>query len=391
MSIAVLRNINIKRILNGHPWIYKNEIDHIEGEYLPGNIIDIYDFKRNFIGRGYINLKSMITIRILTRKIDEKIDEEFFRKRISQAWNYRKLIMYDTNSCRVIFGEADFLPALIVDKFGDYLVIQTLSLGIDRYKNVIVDVLKEIIKPRGIYERNDVNVRKLEGLAQIKGFLYGKFNTIQQFEENGIKFFVDIENGQKTGYFLDQKENRAAIKKYVKNKDVLDCFSHTGSFSVHALHYGAKSVEIVDISKEALEFARKNVELNGYLGRCHFICENAFNLLKKHDENNEKFDVVILDPPAFTKSKDTVKDAIKGYKEINLRAMKIIRPGGFLITCSCSQHIHPDAFLNIIKDAAKDTRKTIRLVEQRTQSKDHPILLASEETQYLKCLILQVF
>ncbi|AFK86714.1 MULTISPECIES: class I SAM-dependent rRNA methyltransferase [Thermoanaerobacterium] len=391
MTDVILRNENLRRILSGHPWIYKTEIDHIEGNYEPGGIVDVYDHKKNFIGRGYINLKSMITVRLLTYEKDELINEDFFKKRILRAWEYRKRIMDNLNSCRVIFGEADFLPALIVDKFGDYLVVQTLSLGMEKYKTLIVNILLELLKPKGIYERNDVSVRMLEGLPETKGFLYGNFDTIQQFEENGVKFWVDIENGQKTGYFLDQKENRAAIKKYVKDADVLDCFSHTGSFSVHALHYGAKSVETVDISESALDMAKKNVALNGYLDRCHFTCENAFDLLKKYDEENKQFDVIILDPPAFTKNRETVKDAIRGYKEINLRAMKILKKGGFLITCSCSQHISPDAFLNIIKEAAHDTRKNTRLIEKRTQSKDHPILLASSETEYLKCLILQVF
>ncbi|SNX52633.1 class I SAM-dependent rRNA methyltransferase [Thermoanaerobacterium sp. RBIITD] len=391
MTDVILRNENIKRILNGHPWVYKTEIDHIEGEYEPGGIVDVYDHKREFIGRGYINLKSMITVRLLTRDKNEIIDENFFRKRIKTAWEYRKRIMKDLNSCRIVFGEADFLPALIVDKFGDYLVLQTLSLGMERFKETIVKLLVEVINPKGIFERNDVKIRELEGLKQIKGYLYGKFDTIQQFEENGIKFLVDLENGQKTGYFLDQKENRAAIHDYVKDANVLDCFSHTGSFALHALHYSAKYVETVDISQEAIDIAKKNVELNGYLNRCHFICDNAFNLLRSYDDENKKFDVVILDPPAFTKSKETVKDAIRGYKEINLRAMKILKSGGFLITCSCSQHIYPDKFLQIMKDAAFDTGKIIRLIEQRTQAKDHPILLASEETQYLKCLILQVF
>jgi 23S rRNA (cytosine1962-C5)-methyltransferase len=391
MTDVILRNENLRRVLSGHPWIYKTEIDHIEGDYEPGGIVDVYDYKKNFIGRGYINLKSMITVRLLTHEKDELINEDFFKKRILKAWEYRKKVMDNLNSCRVIFGEADFLPALIVDKFGDYLVIQTLSLGMERYKGLIVNILVELLSPKGIYERNDVSVRMLEGLPETKGFLYGNFDTIQQFEENGVKLWVDIENGQKTGYFLDQKENRAAIKKYVKDADVLDCFSHTGSFSVHALHYGAKSVETIDISEAALDMAKKNVALNGYLDKCHFKCENAFDLLKKYDEENKRFDVVILDPPAFTKSKETVKDAIRGYKEINLRAMKILKRGGFLITCSCSQHISPDAFLNIIKEAAHDTRKNTRLIEKRTQSKDHPILLSSSETEYLKCLILQVF
>lgn len=390
MTDVILRNTNIKRILSGHPWIYKTEIDRIEGDYTPGGIVNVLNHKKEFIGKGYINLKSMITVRLLTRDIHEEIDEEFFRKRIKRAWEYRKKVMDNLNSCRVVFAEADFLPALIVDKFGDYLVLQTLSLGIDRYKETIVKLLIEILNPKGIYERNDVNVRELEGLPQQKGYLYGKFDTMQQFEENGIKFWVDIENGQKTGYFLDQKENRRAIQNYVKDAEVLDCFSHTGSFTVHALHYGAKRVETVDISEEAIEMAKKNVELNGYQGRCNFVCDNAFDILRRYDKEGRKFDTIILDPPAFTKSKETVKDALRGYKEINLRALKILREGGFLITCSCSQHIKPDMFLSVIKEAANDAKRNVRLVEQRTQSKDHPILLASEETQYLKCLILQV-
>lgn len=391
MADVILRNMNIKRILDGHPWVYRTEIDRIEGEYIPGDIVNVLTHKKEFIGKGYINLKSMISVRILTRDPEEEIGEEFFRRRIKRAWEYRKKVMEDLNSCRVVFGEGDFLPALIVDKFGDYLVIQTLSLGIDKYKETIVKLLVEILNPKGIFERNDVSVREIEGLPQQKGFLYGKFDPVQQFKENGIKFWVDMENGQKTGYFLDQKENRRAIQNYVKGAEVLDCFSHTGSFAVHALHYGAKRVEIVDISEEALEMAKKNVELNGYQQRAEFIRENAFDLLRRYDREKKKFDTVILDPPAFTKSKETVKDALRGYKEINLRALKIIREGGFLITCSCSQHIRPDMFLNTVKEAASDAKRTIRLVEQRTQAKDHPILLASEETQYLKCLILQVF
>ncbi|MCX7902931.1 MAG: class I SAM-dependent rRNA methyltransferase, partial [Caloramator sp.] len=309
--------------------------------------------------------------------------------RILDAWNYRKKVI-ETTCCRVVFGEADFLPALIVDKYSDYLVLQTLALGIDKYKDVIVKVLKEIFNPKGIYERNDVPVRELEGLNQQKGFLTEPFDTTVITEENGVKFYVDIENGQKTGYFLDQKENRAAIKDIVKDADVLDCFCHTGSFSLHAARYGAKSVLGIDISEHAVEFARKNAELNGFQDICKFETYNAFDVLHPWSKEGRKFDVVILDPPAFTKSRDTVENAMRGYKEINLRAMKLLKPGGFLVTASCSHHLTPELFYQVIMDAAIDAKKTIRQVEYRTQSKDHPILWNSGETLYLKFLILQI-
>ncbi|SEF79153.1 23S rRNA (cytosine1962-C5)-methyltransferase [Caloramator fervidus] len=373
----------------GHPWIFSGEIEKIDGDFENGDIVEIYNYKGKFIGKGYINTKSQITIRILTRNKDEEINEEFFRKRILDAWNYRRKVI-ETTCCRVVFAEADFLPALIVDKYSDYLVIQTLALGIDKWKNTIVKVLKEIFNPKGIYERNDVQVRELEGLPQIKGFLTEPFDTTIITEENGVRFYVDIENGQKTGYFLDQKENRAAIKDIVKGADVLDCFCHTGSFSLHAARYGAKSVLGIDISEHAVEFARKNAKLNGFENICKFEVHNAFDVLKPWSKEGKKFDVVILDPPAFTKSKQTVENAIKGYKEINLRAMKLLKPGGFLVTASCSHHMTPELFYEVILDAAHDAKKTIRQVEYRTQSKDHPILWNSGETLYLKFLILQI-
>lgn len=373
----------------GHPWIFSGEIDKIDGDFENGDIVEVYNFKGKFIGKGYINTKSQITVRILTRNKDEEINEDFFRRRILDAWNYRKKVI-ETTCCRVVFGEADFLPALIVDKYSDYLVVQTLALGIDKYKDVIVKVLQEIFNPKGIYERNDVPVRELEGLNQQKGFLTEPFDTTIITEENGVKFYVDIENGQKTGYFLDQKENRAAIKDIVKGADVLDCFCHTGSFSLHAARYGAKSVLGIDISEHAVEFARKNAELNGFQDICKFEAHNAFDVLHPWSKEGRKFDVVILDPPAFTKSKDTVESAMRGYKEINLRAMKLLKPGGFLVTASCSHHLTPELFYQVIMDAAIDAKKTIRQVEYRTQSKDHPILWNSGETLYLKFLILQI-
>jgi 23S rRNA (cytosine1962-C5)-methyltransferase len=389
MAKVILGYKKGKRVESGHPWVYSNEIERIEGDYNPGDIVEVYNFKEKFIGKGYINPKSQITVRIMTRDKNEEINEDFFRRRIQAAWDYRKKVV-ETNSCRVVFGEADFLPALIVDKFGDYLVIQTLALGIDVWKDTIVKVLKEILNPKGIYERNDVPVRELEGLEQKKGFLSEPFDTMVLTEENGVKFYVDVENGQKTGYFLDQKENRAAIKDIVKGADVLDCFCHTGSFSLHAGHFGAKSVLGIDISEHAVDFARKNAELNGLSDVCKFEVANTFDVLPAFVKEGRKFDVVILDPPAFTKSRSAIEGAIRGYKEINLRALKLIKPGGFLVTASCSHFMYPDLFMEIIMDAAHDAKRTIRQVEYRTQAKDHPVLLNSGETLYLKFLILQV-
>lgn len=388
MLKVILKKGEDKRILRGHSWIYDNEIEVVQGQVTPGAIADVYNFKNNFIGRGYINPRSKIRIRILTTK-QEEINREFFYQRIKTAWEYRKKVV-DTNCCRVIFGEADFLPALIVDKFADYLVLQTLALGIDQYKEILVDILDEIIQPKGIYERNDVPIRQLEGLEQKKGYLKGIFPTTIQVEENGIRLWVDIENGQKTGYFLDQKENRAAIRSIVKDSRVLDCFSHTGSFTLHAAQFGAKEVTALDISDHAIEYVKRNVELNGFQDRVRYKVGNAFDVLREYQQAKEEFDVVILDPPAFAKSKSAIKGAIRGYKDINLRGMKILREGGFLVTCSCSHYMYPDLFLDTIKDAAFDAKKTLRQVEFRTQSKDHPILLNSDESLYLKFGVFQV-
>ncbi|MCX7950480.1 MAG: class I SAM-dependent rRNA methyltransferase [Clostridiales bacterium] len=377
------------RVEDGHPWVYRNEIENIEGDFEPGDIVEVFNYKGRFIGKGYINPKSQITVRIMTRNRDEEINEDFFRKRIIDAWNYRKKVI-ETTSCRVIFGEADFLPALIVDKFSDYLVVQFLALGIDKWRDTIVKILKEVFNPKGIYERSDVPVRELEGLEQRKGFLTEAFDTTVITEENGVKYYVDVENGQKTGYFLDQKENRLAIKDIVKGADVLDCFCHTGSFSLHAGHFGAKSVLGIDVSEHAVEFATRNAKLNGLEDICKFEAHNAFDVLKTWSKEGRKYDVVILDPPAFTKTRSAVEGAIRGYKEINLRAMKMVRSGGFLVTCSCSHFMYPELFMEVVMDAARDAKKTVRLVEYRNQSKDHPVLFNSDETLYLKFMILQV-
>lgn len=377
-----------KRIIEGHPWVYDNEIDKVHGNYENGDIVDIYNWKDNFIGRGYINNNSKIRVRILTRK-QEEINKEFFRNKIKDAWEYRKR-MIDTSSCRVVFGEADFIPGLIVDKFGEYLSIQTLSLGIEKYKDMIVGVLDELLSPKGIYERNDVQIRELEGLEQKKGFLRGSFDTKVEIMENEIKMLVDIENGQKTGYFLDQRENRAALKPLVSGARVLDTFTHTGGFALHAAYYGAKEVTAVDISDHAVEYVNTNAALNGLQGKVQVVLANVFDILKEYQQNGEKFDVVILDPPAFCKSKSALQGAYRGYKEINLRAMKIINPGGFLVSCSCSHYMYPEIFQKMLLEAAKDAKKTLRIIESRVQAKDHPIISGYNESLYLKCVIMQV-
>ncbi len=388
MAAIKLKKGEEKRIQTGHPWVFDNEVDTITGTYEPADIVDVFDFKDRFLGRGYINPRSKILVRLLTRE-QEEINREFFRKKILNAWEYRKKLT-DINSCRVIFGEADFLPALIVDKFGDYLSIQTLSLGIEKYKDMIVELLEEIIQPKGIYERNDVQIRELEGLEQKKGFLRGPFDTTVEIMENEIKMLVDIENGQKTGYFLDQKENRAALKPLVNGGRVLDTFTHTGGFALHAAYYGASEVTAVDISEHAIEYVMRNAELNNLQHKIKGVVGNVFDVLKEYQVNNEKFDVVILDPPAFCKSKSAVAGAYRGYKEINLRGMKILKPGGFLVTCSCSHYMYSDMFMKMLQEAAKDAKRMLRQVEFRTQSKDHPILLGSNESLYLKCAIMQV-
>ncbi|ACI20156.1 class I SAM-dependent rRNA methyltransferase [Dictyoglomus thermophilum] len=377
------------KIVRGNPWIYDNEILKVEGDFSPGDVVDIYDSSKSFIGRGFINPNSKIRVRVVTRK-EEEINKDFFRERILKAWEYRKKVV-DVDSCRVVFAEADFLPGLIVDKFSDVLVIQTLALGIDRFKEVIVEVLDEIFNPIGIYERNDVSVRELEGLPQVKGFLKGRFDTKVEILENGVKMIVDVENGQKTGYFLDQRENRASLKGLVDGAEVLDVFCYTGGFSLHALKYGASKVIAVDSSSTALEMAKENAKINGFIDKIEFIEENAFDLLRRFHKEGKTFDVVILDPPAFAKSSKNLDGALRGYKEINLRAMKIIRDGGFLITCSCSQHVTRELFEKVIESASFDANRLLRLVEFRYQAKDHPILLSHPESLYLKCGIYQVF
>ena len=388
MTKVYLRKKIAPRIANGHPWIYGNEVDHITGPVEAGNIVDVYYGEDKFAGRGYINPKSQIIVRLLTRK-PETIDDAFFYTRILQAWQYRQQIGY-TENCRLVFGEADQLPALVIDKLNDYFVIQTLSLGIDKWKPAIVKALQAIFSPKGIYERNDVPVRELEGLAQHKGFLSEPFDTNILIMENGLKFIVDVENGQKTGYFLDQQDNRRAIQHIVKDAEVLGVFTYTGTFEIHAAHYGAKSVLGLDISENAVAQANKNAALNGLENICRFEAMNAFDVLKQWGKDGRQYDVVMLDPPAFTKSRENIQKALTGYKEINLRGMKLLKNGGFLVTSSCTNLVSPEQFLQTIDAAAKDARKKIRQVTFLQQASDHPIIWGMENTNYLKFLIVEV-
>lgn len=389
MATVFLKRKISPRVVNGHPWIFNNEVEKIDGEATGGDIVEVFTHDKKFVGKGYINPKSQILVRLLTRKRSDEINEQYFFNRINECWNYRKKIGY-TENCRLVFGEADSLPQLIIDKFNDYFVIQTLALGIDVWKPAIVKALNKIFSPKGIYERNDVPVRELEGLPQQKGFLSAPFDTKIVINENGLKFHVDIENGQKTGYFLDQQNNRRAIQHIVKDAEVLGAFTYTGTFEVHAACYGAKSVLGLDISENAVLQARRNAELNGVHDNCHFEVANAFDVLKQWGKEGKQYDVVMLDPPAFTKSRETIQKAITGYKEINLRGMKLVKPGGFLVTSSCTNLVNPDLFLQIIDMAAKDARRRLRQVAFQKQAADHPIIRGMENTEYLKFLIVQV-
>lgn len=377
---------------NGHPWIFANEVNtgkEKDTNAKPGEIVDVYSFDKKFIGRGYYNPQSQISVRLLTRDKNEAIDDAFFYNRIKQAWEYRQRIGYSEN-CRLIFGEADNIPQLIIDKFNDYFVLQTLALGIDAWKPSIVKALHELFTPKGIYERNDVPVRELEGMKQHKGFLSEPFDTNIIINENGIQLNVDIANGQKTGYFLDQQDNRRAIQHIVKDADVLGAFCYTGSFEINAAHYGAKTVLGLDISQNAVDMCNKNAALNGLEKICRFEVVNAFDVLKNWTKEDKRWDVVMLDPPSFTKSRASIDKAVAGYKEINLRGMKLVKPGGFLVTSSCTNLVQPELFLDIIQMAAKDAKRKIRQVLFNAQSADHPIIRGQENTHYLKFLIVQV-
>jgi len=389
MTKVYLKKKISRRIESGHPWIFGNEVNTVEGDAAGGETVEVYTHDKKFVGRGYINPQSQILVRLLTREKSEVIDEGFFYGRIKEAWEYRQKLGY-TENCRLIFGEADFMPALIIDKFNDYFVLQTLALGMDRWKPAIVKALEQLFSPKGIYERNDVPVRELEGMPQQKGFLSAPFDTQIIIRENGLQMHVDIENGQKTGYFLDQQDNRRAIRHIVKGADVLGAFCYTGSFETHAGWYGAKSVLGLDISENAVAQARRNAELNGLDKICKYEAVNAFDVLKQWSKEGRQYDVVMLDPPAFTKSRETIQKAITGYKEINLRGMKLVKKGGFLVTSSCTNLVQPELFLETIQMAARDARRKLRQVTFQAQASDHPIIEGWENTNYLKFLIVQV-
>ena len=388
MTKVYLKKKVSNRVLGGHPWIFANEVQEIAGEVKGGDIVEVWTGEKKFHGKGYINPQSQILVRLLTRDKNEEVNGEFFHRRLLQAWQYRQQLGYVEN-CRLIFGEADYLPQLIIDKFNDYFVIQTLALGIDVWKPAIVQALEKIFQPKGIYERNDVPVRELEGLPQQKGFLSAPFDTKISITENGLRFHVDVESGQKTGYFLDQQDNRRAIQHIVKGADVLGAFTYTGTFEIHAAHYGARSVLGLDISENAVTQANKNAALNGYESICRFEAVNAFDVLKSWAREGRQYDVVMLDPPSFTKTRENIQKAITGYKEINLRGMKLIKPGGFLVTSSCTNLVSPELFVDTIQLAAKDARRKLRQVSFLTQSADHPIVWGWENTHYLKFLIVQ--
>ena len=378
-----------KRVYSRHPWVFRSDIHHTEGPCAPGDVVSVYSDKGRFLAKAFYNPNSQIALRILTWQ-DEEIDRAFIFRRVHEAVEYRRTFA-DLRSCRLIFAESDRLPALIADVFGSTVVIQCMSLGMERFKQDVIDAIVEEIHPDGIWERDDIPVRKLEGMEMKTGLLYGNVPDRVEMTENGIRFLVDVKEGQKTGFFLDQKENRAAIAPFVKGKKVLDCFTHTGSFALHAAHYGAADVTGVDISDYACEFATENARLNGFGDNVRFIAANACDLLSEQSKAGQKYDVIILDPPAFTKTRSAVESALRGYKEINLRAMKMVVPGGYLVSCSCSQHVTPDLFKKMIQDGAYDARVSLRQVEFRSQGKDHPILPAAPETEYLKCGIYQVF
>ncbi|WP_312102291.1 class I SAM-dependent rRNA methyltransferase [Lachnoclostridium sp.] len=393
-AIVTLKKGEGRFLKSGGLWIFDNEISQVSGEFKNGDLVTVQDFDGYCMGTGFINEVSKIRIRMMSRVKDQEITEEFLKNRLLAAWEYRKKTV-DTSSCRVIFGEADFLPGLVIDKFSDVLVVQSLALGIDRMKDVIVRLLKDILLEdgviiRGVYERSDAKVRTQEGMERVKGFLGEPFDTNVLITENGVKYYVDVEDGQKTGFFLDQKYNRLAIQRLCKDAKVLDCFTHTGSFALNAGIGGAKEVIGIDASELGVSQAGKNAELNGLEKIVRFQCEDVFELLPRLEESGEKFDVIILDPPAFTKSRNSVKNAIKGYREINLRAMKLIKDGGYLATCSCSHFMTPELFTETIGQAARNVHKRLRQVEYRTQSPDHPILWAAEESYYLKFYIFQV-
>lgn len=378
-----------ERIFHGHPWIFDNQVFRVEGDPRPGDVVRVLDKRRRTLGQAYFNPRSKIRARMLTWDPGVVIDAGFFLKRIQQAWDHRERMGCPVDR-RVVFGEADGLPALVVDRFSDVLVIQTMALGIDRWKAEIVDALRTVTGLHKIYERNDVPIREKEGLDQRTGYVGEPFVTALEIQENGLTLAVDVAHGQKTGHFLDQRSNHAALEPIVKDMRVLDCFTHTGGFALHAAKYGAREVLGLDISEAAVGLAKANAERNGLMETCHFATANVFDHLTEASRTGQLWDVIVLDPPAFAKSRGALDNAYRGYKEINLRAMKCLVPGGFLVTCSCSQHMSPELFRKMVAEAARDAHRQVREVYAGSQPPDHPIHWSIPETHYLKCLILQI-
>lgn len=393
-AIVTLKKGEGRILKSGGMWVFDNEIASITGSFHNGDMVMIHDFDGYPMGKGFINQNSKIRIRLMTRNIHQEINHDFLKQRVKDAWEYRKKTV-DTGCCRIVFGEADFLPGLVIDKFSDVLVVESLALGIDRLKEEIISCLNELLAEdgitiKGVYERSDAKVRLNEGMERIKGFIGKEFDTNVEIVENGVKYIVDVKDGQKTGFFLDQKYNRLSIQKLCKDARVLDCFTHTGSFALNAGIAGAKEVIGIDASQLAVNQASENAKLNGLEDRVSFQCHDVFELLPELEKKGESFDVVILDPPAFTKSRSSIKNAVKGYREINLRAMKLVKDGGFLATCSCSHFMSYELFTETINQAARNVHKRLRQVEFRTQAPDHPILWAADESYYLKFYIFQV-
>ena len=393
-AIVTLKKGEGRTIKAGGAWIFDNEIDTITGRFKNGEVVTVHDFDGYPMGKGFINQNSKIRVRMMTRKADQEIDSAFLKMRVKNAWEYRKTTV-DTSSCRIIFGEADFLPGLVIDKYEDVLVVECLALGMEQFKEIIVNFLKDIlaedsIKIRGVYERSDANERTKEGLSKVKGFIGDAFDTNVEIVENGVHYMVDVANGQKTGFFLDQKYNRLAMQRICKGKKVLDCFTHMGTFALNAGIAGAADVTGLDISEYAVSQAEANARLNHLENTVHFRQANVLDELPKLAQAGEKYDVVILDPPAFTKSREATKNAIKGYREINMKGLKLVKDGGYLATCSCSHFMTQDLLAKTVKEAAKATHKRLRQVEFRTQAPDHPILWAADESYYLKFFIFQV-
>ena len=393
-TIVTLKKGEGRTLKSGGLWVFDNEISSIVGTFKNGDIVTIHDFDGYPMGKGFINQNSKIRIRLMTRHVDQDIDAKFIMGRVRDAWEYRKKTV-DVSSCRLIFGDADFLPGLVVDKFSDVLVVQSLALGIDRFKLEIVEDLKQVLKEdgiiiKGVYERSDAKERDKEGMPRFKGFIGEEFDTNVEIVENNVKYIVDVAKKKKTGFFLDQKYNRLAMQKFCKDKEVLDCFTHTGSFALNAAIAGASHVIGVDASELAVNQARENAVLNQVQDKVEFKCEDVFELLPKLEEDKKLFDVVILDPPAFTKSRNSIKNAIKGYREINRRGIKLVKNGGYFATCSCSHFMDYETFTKTIGQAAANAHRRLRQVEFRTQSPDHPILWSADESYYLKFYIFQV-